>query len=201
MNCRIEKAALAVLILLPFAFNLTWAKSSKKVGQRPASKTIAVLPYYHPRGGCQPAEVKVVVMGSREALTSQVTVVNFSEKPVKAMKLGWNVYELNAGNKRVLSECAATLEPAEVFLTGSTPLIQLGPLSKNETCNISLNPLMVEAPATKTVFVEQPIITWDQIKPLTVDGVLGHFKENYVVVLYVSEIQFDDGATWQGTIK
>lgn len=94
-----------------------------------------------------------------------------------------------------------TSEAAEVLLSGISPLIELGTVLQNDTVNIGTNPLQIHMPATKTVFVDQPLIVWDQVKSLTDDGTPKTLKDDYTVLLYVSEVTFSDGAKWEGNIK
>jgi hypothetical protein len=86
------------------------------------------------------------------------------------------------------SSCDAPPPSAEVFLSGTTPLIQLGELGPKETSNIAINPLPLPMSATKTVFVDRAIISVDDIKSLTVD--------KYTAVVFVSEIHYGDSTTW-----
>jgi len=64
------------------------------------------------------------------------------------------------------------------------------------------NPLFIKSrTTTRTVFVERPIIRWDEVKSLTSDGTRGSFKDDYAAIIYVSEIHFADGTEWKGEIK
>jgi hypothetical protein len=164
-------------------------------------KRFTVRPY---KGAvpCHPVEVKAVSLGTEppEVVTAQVNIESFSVKAVTAVKLAWNVYRMNAGLRKGSSGCEENPRAAESFLSGSTPLIQVQLLEK-ETVNIGINPMPYKYPATKTVFVDQPIIGWDAVKSLTSDGTRDTFKEDYALVMYISEIHFADGTKWTGEIK
>jgi hypothetical protein len=57
---------------------------------------------------------------------------------------------------------------------------------------------VVTAPhITKTVLIERPIIAWDEVKSLTLDGTRETLRDNYAGVIYVSELHFDDGTIWK----
>jgi hypothetical protein len=161
------------------------------------------VPYYHPPAGCYPVEVKFVFLGGQpqHVLLAQVTIESFSAKPVSAVKLGWNVYKRDVGNRISLSPCDVTSDAAEVLLSGISPLIEVGALLQNETVNIGTNPLKIPMPATKTFFVDQPLIVWDEVKSLTDDGTPKTLKDDYIFLLYVSEITFNDGTKWEGKVK
>jgi hypothetical protein len=168
-----------------------------------SKKKFSVVGYYPGPDSCHPVQVKAVSTGANppDVLTAQVTVVSFSAKPVAAVKLRWEVYRWHVAMKKRRSSCDSSSEAGETFLSGTTPLIQLGQLAQKETCNISTYPLFISSPATKTVFVEEPIISWGEVKPLTFDGTRNTFRDDYAAVIYVSEILFEDGTTWTGKIK
>jgi hypothetical protein len=146
-----------------------------------------VVPAYR---RCEPAEVKFVSTGHqpKEAILAQVTIENRSNKVIAAVKLGWRVYSDKEGLKIRTSSCAAPAPSAEVFLTGTTPLIQLEALGAKETSHIAIYPLPVPIPANKTVFVERAFISVDDIQFLTAN--------KYTAVVFVSEIHYADGTRW-----
>jgi hypothetical protein len=171
---------------------------------QPARKRFSVVGYSPHPGPCHPVQVIASTIGANppEVLTAQVTIQSYSEKPIIALKLSWNVYKFNvAMKKRFDGNCDGSTPAAEVFLSGTTPLISLGQLAQNETCHISTNPLVIKSPATKTAFVAEPIIKWDEVKSLTSDGTRSSFKDDYGTLIYVSEIHYADGSQWTGTIK
>ena len=146
-----------------------------------------VVPSYR---RCEPAEVKFVSMGHqpKEAILAQVTIENRSDKVIAAVKLGWRVYGEKEGMRIGLSSCAAPAPAAEVFLSATTPLIQLEALGPKETSHIAIDPLPVPMAADKTVFVDRALISVDDIKFLT--------AIKYTAVVFVSEIHYADGTRW-----
>ena len=102
---------------------------------------------------------------------------------------------------RKVSLCDATPEPADIYLSGITPLIQVGHFANGEVYNLTSIRGMTFYLATKNITLDQPIIRWDEVKSLTLDGTRATFKGNYAAIIYVSEIQFEDGTTWEGTVK
>ena len=158
-------------------------------GQEPLSvrQRFSAVPAYR---RCEPAEVKFVSMGRqpKDALVAQVTIENRSDKVITAVRLGWKVYAEQEGVKISTSSCAAPPPSAEVFTSGTTPLIQLETLGPKETSHIAINPLPLPMPATKTVFVDRAIISVDDIKSLAIN--------RYAAVVFVSEIHYGDGTRW-----
>lgn len=172
MNRQTARIAFALKLFLCFAFQTSPGQQVAPEVPKVPKKSIAFVPYYHPRVACHPVEVKIVSLGGQpqHVLLAQVTIESFSGKPVSAVKLGWNVYKRNVGVRKSLSPCDVTSDLAELLLSGVSPLIELGALLQNETVNIGTNPLKIPMPATKTSFVDQPLIVWDQVKSLTDDG-------------------------------
>jgi hypothetical protein len=144
---------------------------------------------------CHPAEVKGFAFGNQpvDVLLAQVTVGNRSDKTIAAVKLGWKVYSYADGIRVAHSPCDNP-PPAEVLLAGTTQLLELSALAPKETSNISTNPLILSIPATKTVFVDRPFLTADDVKSLPLDGPPRKIK--YMVILYIAEIQYADNTTW-----
>jgi hypothetical protein len=202
MNHRIGRSAFTLMMLLMLTSQLNLGQIGAQEAQS-SKKRFSVVGYYPWPVACHPVLVRAVSIGAKppEVLTAQVTIQSFSATPVTAVKLRWNVYRWDVAMKKRRSGCDGSAEPAETFLSGTTPLIWLGQLAQKETCNISTYPLFIRSPATKTVFVEQPIIAWDQVKPLTFDGTRSTFKDDYAALIYVSEIHFEDGTKWTGEIK
>lgn len=203
MNHRIARSAYLLMTLLMLIAQLSLAQVGVQEHQ-PARKKFSVVGYNPYPVPCHPVLVKATTIGTKppEVLTAQVTIQSYSEKPIIAVKLSWNVYKFDvAMQKRSKGGCDGSTPAAEIFLSGTTPLIHLGLLAQNETCHISTNPLVINSPATKTAFVAEPIIKWDEVKSLTSDGTRSSFKDDYGAVIYVSEIHYADGSQWTGAIK
>lgn len=202
MNHKIGSLAFALMMLFTLSLQVNLGQVGVQEAQS-SKKHFTVLGYYPSPIPCHPVQVRAVSIGNKppEVLTAQVTIVSFSAKPITAVKLAWSVYRLDVAMKKRRSACDVYPEPAETFLSGTTPLIHLAQLAQKETCHISTYPLLINSPATKTAFVEQPIIAWDQVKSLTLDGTRNTFKDDYAVLVYVSEIHFEDGTQWTGGIK
>jgi hypothetical protein len=203
MNRQNARIAFALTLFLTLAFQTSLGQQVAPEAPKVSKKSIAFVPYYHPRAACHPVGVKFVSLGGQpqQVLLAQVTIESFSDKPVSAVKIGWNVYKSDVGVRKSLSPCDVTSDAAEVLLSGTSPLIELGALLQNETVNIGTNPLKIPMPATKTFFVDQPFIVWDQFKSLTDDGTPKTLKDDYTVLLHVSEVNFSDGAKWEGNVK
>jgi len=130
-----------------------------------------------------------------DALLAQVIVENLSNKRMTEVTLGWKVYSYPEGLKVFPMYCAPEPSNGVVLLSGTTQSIRLDALAPKESCNIGINPLPIPTiPATKTVFVDQPLLTAEDVKSLPLDGDLKKLK--YVVVMYVFEIRYDDGTSW-----
>jgi hypothetical protein len=202
MNHRIGRSAFALMMLLTLSLQVNLGQVGVQEPQSP-KKRFTVMGYNPWPVPCHPVLVRAVTIGTKppEVLTAQVTIVSFSAKPVTAVKVAWSAYKFDVAMKKRKAACDANPEPAETFLSGTTPLVHLAHLADKETYNISTYPLLINKPATKTAFVEQPIIAWDQVKSLTLDGTRNTFKEDYAILVYVSEIHFADGTEWTGGIK
>jgi hypothetical protein len=208
MNYRAANAALAILILITFSSQANSGRIVPQENPQTSKKGFfTVLPYYHsrnhPRIGCHPVEVRVASIGAfpPEVLTSQVVIESFSEKPVTGVKLRWDVYNLAVARQKTLFSCNATPEAADIYLSGITPLIQVGHFANGEVYNITSIQGMTFPLATNNIILNRPIIGWDEVKGLTLDGTRATFKGNYAVIIYVSEIQFEDGTRWEATVR
>jgi hypothetical protein len=195
MKTNIQRTLLGTLILFMLAFHPGLIQEFKAQQTQPSVRQRFVIVAAAQR--CQPAVIKSVSFGKQppDTLLAQVTVENLSDRVMTAVKLGWKVYPYPEGTKISLSYCDAKPASAEVFLSGITPLIQLEALSPKGTSNISTNPLVIPTPATKTVFVNHPLLTAEDVKSLPLDDPTPRIK--YTMVMYVSEIRYDDGTTWE----
>ena len=208
MNYRAANAAFAIVILITFSSHANSVRILSQENPQTSKKGfLTVLPYYHsrnrPRIGCHPVEVRVASIGAfpPDVLTSQVVIESFSEKPVTGVKLRWDVYDRAVARKKTLSSCDAAPELADIHLSGITPLIQVGHFVNGEVYNITSIRGMTFPLATNNIALDRPIIGWDEVKGLTVDGTRATLKGDYAAIIYVSEIQFEDGTRWEGTVK
>ena len=202
MKYRAAIFLFAILVILAFSLQTDFAQGVTRPTES-SPKKFSVVPYLRDEN-CNPVEVKAVSNGARppEVFTALVTIKSFSDKPVKAVKLRWDVYDWGIGNRKRTAACDAAPEPAEIHLSGTTPLIEVGQLLKGEVYNISSNPEMTSPfHASKTIMVERPIIAWDELKSLTTDGTRETFKDDYLGLMYVVEIQFSDGTRWEAVKK
>src|SRR5258705_7854722 len=147
---------------------------------------------------CVPAQVKTFSLGRQplEAILAQITVENRYEKTIVAVKLRWNVYEQQEGVRVGLASCPPDSRSGEVFLTGTTDMIQLTSLNPKEITAIGIDPLPVPTSALKTVFVDRPLVMVDDVKSVAV-GSTG----KYALVIYVAEVHFSDGTGWTREAK
>ncbi|HYJ85647.1 MAG TPA: hypothetical protein VEW46_06315 [Pyrinomonadaceae bacterium] len=195
---------LVLLVISTLCLPIAFAQSLTQQSEAPFKRQLTMLPYLRPEG-CHPVEVKAVSMGSArpEVLTSLVTIKSFSEKPVTLLKVRWDMYKLDVGLKKRRAACDAAAEPAEILLSGTTPLIDVGRLLKGELYTISSHPQEMSSArrVSKVVLVDYPIIAWDELEPLSIDGTRRGLKDDYGGIVYVSEIHFEDGTRWEAKTK
>src|SRR5688572_21132257 len=185
----------ALLVISALSLQIASAQSLPQQTESFSKRKFTMLPYLR-TGGCHPVEVKSVSMGSArpEILTSMITIKSFSDKPVTALKVRWDIYKFDVGMKKRTASCDAAVEPAEIFLSGTTPLIEVGRMLKGELYTISLNPPEIRSAhqVNKVVLVGWPIIFWHELRPLSIDGTRGNFKDDYSGIVSVAEIHFED---------
>jgi len=193
------KRQVLLVFLLAVAFNLS-PDRNLEAQQRPMTvrQRFTIVPANQ---RCQPASLKYISFGEQpdDALVAQVTVENRSDKTLTAVKLGWKVFDEVNGTKMQIGFCEAQPPDAEILLTGSTQLIQLEALALKETANVSIDPLVIPTPATKTIFIEHPLLTANDVKSLPLTDPTPVIK--YAVVMFVLEIHYADGTTWEITTK
>ena len=184
---------LVLLVISALSLQITFAQSLPPQSEALSKRKFTIAPYLR-TGGCHPVEVKANSMGSvnPDVLTSMITIKSFSEKPVTALKVRWDIYQWDIGMKKRRAACDAAAEPAEIFLSGTTPLVEVGRLLKGELYTISLNPQEIRSgePVDKVVLVDWPIIGWNELKPLSIDGTRGNFKDDYSGIVYVCRDSF-----------
>jgi hypothetical protein len=204
MKHRRATFLLALLAISVLSLQMAFAQGLTQQTGISSQKKFSIAPHLR-TAGCHPVEVRAISMGAvqPEVLTSLVAIKSFSDKPVTAIKVRWDIYKWDVGTQKQKASCHAAAEPSEIFLSGTTPLIELGRLVKGEIYNISSDPLRVNPPfpAHKVIFVELPIIAWDQLKSLSIDGSRGNLKDDYLGIVYVAEIHFEDGTRWEAETK
>ena len=145
---------------------------------------------------CHPAEVRGFAFGRQAAdvLLAHLIVRNRSDKTIKALKVAWVVSAFKDSTKVLTSICDAQLPADAILLSGSTELIEIGSLVPTESLNIVTHPQMVGDPSSRTVIIKDPFVTSRAMLPLTSDPI--RKDEKYIVAVYISEIQFQDGTHW-----
>jgi hypothetical protein len=204
MNFQVKRATLALLVFLTlFAQSSIGQELARDASKQPRNG-ITILVYARPQDSHDPIEVKMVSNSSapKGSVIVLATIESFSAKPVAAVRLGWNAYKESEGMKKALLRPLAAGEDAEVFASGTTPLIPVEVLAEKEICEITADSSRRQtAGATKTVLVNQAIVSMDNIKSLRGEPMVHVFNDDYAIVVYVSEIRFVDGTEWKGTIK
>jgi hypothetical protein len=204
MKHRRATFLLALLAISALSLQIDFAQSLTQQTETSIKNRFGMVQYLR-KENCHPVEVKAISVGTvpPEVYTSLISIQSFSDKPVTALKVRWDIYKWAIGMKKRVAPCEAASEPAEIFLSGTTPLIEVGRLVKGEIYNISSDPLRVKTsrPANKVILVERPIIAWDQLKSLSIDGTRGNMKDDYIGIVYVAEIHFEDGTRWEAETK
>ena len=194
MNRAIQRMLLGAMILFALSSHPLIAQNSATQEKPPSIRPrFAIVPAAQQ---CQPAWVKYTSFGRQpqDALLAEITVENLSTKRMTEVKLGWKVYNYPEGFKVQLTYCDPQPTYGEVLLSGTTQSVKLDALAPKETCTIGIKPLPLGARSTKTVFVDQPLLTAEDVKSLPLDG--DPLKAKYVVIMYVFEIRYDDGTSW-----
>lgn len=204
MKYRTATFSFALLVISALSLQIDFAQSLTQPTETSANKKFGMLQYLR-KEHCHPVEVKAISVGTvpPEVYTSLISIKSFSDKPVTAVKVRWDVYKFAIGMKKRVAACDAASEPAEIFLSGTTPFIDVGRLLKGEIYNLSSDPLLVKTahPANKVILVERPIIAWDELMSLSIDGSRGNMKDDYIGLVYVGEIHFEDGTRWEAEMK
>lgn len=145
---------------------------------------------------CHPAEVRGFAFGKQatDVLLAHLIVRNRSVKTINALKVAWVVSALKDSTKVVTSICDTPLPADAILLSGSTELIEIGSLGPTENLNIVTHPQMLDDPSGRTIIIKDPIVTSRAMLPLTSDPI--RKDEKYIVAVYISEIQFQDGTQW-----
>ncbi len=132
-----------------------------------------------------------------EEFISNVFIQNYSSKPVTAVRMSWKVFDAENWQKQKSGKCAPAPE-AEFLLSGNTPLVEFGgPLRKGEKCYVGRHPRILGYPPALSVSIDWMIVGTGQLTPLMEDASERRFKDDYLLLLYVSEVHFSDGTRWE----
>jgi hypothetical protein len=147
---------------------------------------------------CDPARVKAFSLGKQplDAILAEVMVENNSDKIISAVKLRWRVYGEKEGREMSFASCPPKSASVGVLLTGTSDVIELTSLSPQETATIGINPLPTPTLAVKTVFVGRPLVSVEDVKSVATDRNSPTSVGRYALVIFVSEIRYNDGTTW-----
>jgi hypothetical protein len=195
MNTNRQTILVITLMICTFASSPSRAQNlgaDETQRLRLIHEKFTIVPAYH---HCYPAEVSGIALGGQPlgVLLAQITVENRSNKTITAVRLGWKVTAFKA---TVLSDEACGVPPDDrVLLSGSTPLIELNQLAQAESVNIGTNPLKLPTTVTKTVFIDYPILSANDVKSSPVEW--NRRDSRYNIALYVSEIHYLDGTRWE----
>ena len=148
---------------------------------------------------CFPAAVTAITGGSYDpgALVSELTIKSNSPKPIKAVILGWYVYDLKTSGKLWNMACGDKPIEEKPILSGQTQLIELGRMFENQTYNVGTAPrIMTGWPADVTLFIKTPLIMMSDIGSLSTDGTRQGLRDVYGMFIAVREVHFEDGTKW-----
>jgi len=175
---------------------------SDAVAQQPAlslRQSIIIAVAHRP---CDPVQVRRFALGKQppEAVLAQIAVRNASDKPIKSLTVGWRVYAEVESRKAAFESCESELS-ARVLASGSTNVIPVTYLEPKASVTIAINPLpVVNGPEGRTSFIDRPLVTVDDLRPLIVDG-KPVAPGKYGLVVFVSEVQYTDGTTWASPLR
>ena len=148
-----------------------------------------------------PVKVTSLLMGgpSHDVVLAAVAVRNVSDKPVKAIRLSWYALPSEEGSRLARGACDAVAEAeATPILSGKSARIDVGTLAAEESCSIAMERNAAQmAAVSRPVLVDAPIIALKEISSLTADGTIRTLKEDYVILIGVSEVEYADGTRWE----
>jgi hypothetical protein len=193
-RAALRRELMVILFALALSALLAPAMASQKP-QPSIRQKFLFLPAYRE---CRPAEVTGFALGNQplDVLLAQVYVRNRSPKIIAALKVGWTVYEYKYGIEVASSACVTEPQAASALESGSSELIVLGSLAPAETINLGTSPLVIPTPKNRTIFVDHPFVTADDVKSLLTEE--REKAQKYMIVIYVSEIHYADGTIWTG---
>ncbi len=95
-----KQRTLVLLAISVLSMQITFAQSLTQESQK-SRKGLAMRYYFRPEG-CHPVEVIEITNGSHrpEVWTSMITIKSLSAKPVKAIKVRWDIYQWDIGQNK-----------------------------------------------------------------------------------------------------
>lgn len=150
------------------------------------------------RQDCFPAEVHSITGGSYDpgAFTSEVVIKSNSPKTIKAVMLGWYVYDNKITWKLWQAGCGDKPIEERPVLTGQTQLIELGLMLKNQRFRVGTARRLVLSPVEAVVVINSPLIMMSDFSSLHTDEARRGSDDYYGVFIAVREVHFEDGAKW-----
>jgi hypothetical protein len=187
--------ALLLLMLTATAFTCLGQNEKAPGPAREKKGGISPRMYHQP---CFPATVSAITGGSFDpgAFVSELTIKSNSPKPIKAVILGWYVYDDKTSQKIWNMACGDKPIEQRPVLSGQTQLIELGRMLENQTFNVGTAPRIMLWPADVTVFVKTPLIMMSDFISLSTDGTRQGLRDIYGMIIAVREVHFEDGTKW-----
>lgn len=195
MNSRKTSIALAAILAVASLLILPHGSIAQQQ-VRSRSRGISAMPLYRRTEGCYPVEVRTVSMEASPNVVPQVVIKSFTPKRIRAVKIGLKAYEFSEAEKILATPCNEPVPTPELFLSLTSPSIELGSMSEGDTFSIGIKPLPYPFPITKTVLTGQPFLTADDVKIMVANGDTETVKRNYGILVFVAEADYQDGTKW-----
>ena len=191
----LRSASLLLLTLTATAF--TCFGQEEKAAETRQEKKRGVSPRLYLQD-CFPAGVSGITGGSFDpgALVSELVVKSYSSKPIKAVRLGWYVYDDKTSMKFWKAGCSDKPIEEKPVLSGQTQLIELGRMLENQTFDVGTAPRIMMSRADVTIFVKTPLIMMSDLSSLSTDGTQRGMRDAYGMFIAVREVYFEDGTKW-----
>lgn len=148
---------------------------------------------------CFPAEVRAISSSPNHPsiFIFELSIKSYSRKPIKAIVLGWYVYDDKTTRKLWNVACGDKPIEEKPILSGRTQLIELGRMFENQTFNVGTAPRIMRLhPADMTLFTPSPLITISDLSSLSRDGTREGLRDFYGMFIAVREVYFEDGTKW-----
>ena len=196
-NSSVLRTAAILLLTLTATVLNSFGQEQKAQGETGQEKKGGVSPRIYPQP-CFPAAVSAITGGSRDpgALVSELSIKSNSSKPIKAVRLGWYVYDDKTSMRLWNVACGDKPIAERPVLTGQTQLIELGRMFENQTFNVGTAPRLILWPADATLFIKTPLIMVSDLSSLSIDGTRQGLRDVYGMFIAVREVHFEDGTKW-----